>query len=51
LRIAQSRAVEAGWLHNMLDWVAGHSAQDDESVKQALKRWVPEYVPDVRKLT
>lgn len=48
LRIAQSRAVGADWLQQMLGWVGEHSTQSDLAVKQALKQWVPEYVPDLK---
>jgi FlaA1/EpsC-like NDP-sugar epimerase len=46
LRIAQSRSVDPQWLAQMLAWMAGHQALDDEAVKQALKQWLPEYEPD-----
>lgn len=48
LRIAQSRAVEADWLRQMLAWASDNSTLDDAEVKRALKQWVPEYTPDVR---
>ncbi len=46
LRIAQARAVPAEWLHKMLNWMNSNTAQNDMEVKQALIRWIPEYVPD-----
>ena len=48
LRIAQSRAVEAEWLKQMLAWACEPTVQDDAAVKRALTRWVPEYVPDMQ---
>ena len=46
LRIARSRTVEAAWVQQMLEWAGSEAVQEDRAVKQALKRWVPEYVPD-----
>ena len=46
LRIAQSRPLAADWPQQVLAWVSEHPTQDDAAVKQALKRWVPEYTPD-----
>lgn len=46
LRIAQARAVPAEWLHEMLNWMNSNATQNDMEVKEALVRWVPEYVPD-----
>lgn len=48
LRIAQSRPVEGECLKQMLVWACDDAAQDDVLVKQALKKWVPEYVPDLQ---
>ena len=48
LRIAQSRPVEAEWLKQMLAWACDEAMQDEAAVKQALKQWVPEYVPDMQ---
>ena len=46
LRIAQARQADAVWLAKLLGWVA-HPVQDDATVRQALKQWVPEYMPDI----
>lgn len=46
LRIAQARAVPAEWLHEILNWMNSNATQNDMEVKEALVRWVPEYVPD-----
>jgi len=46
LRIAQARAVPAEWLHEILNWLNSNATQNDMEVKEALVRWVPEYVPD-----
>jgi len=48
LRIAQSRPVQAEWLKQMLAWACDDAMKDDVAVKQALKQWVPEYVPDMQ---
>jgi len=48
LRIAQSRAVEADSWQRMLAWASEDATHDDPAVKQALKQWVPEYVPDLK---
>ncbi len=46
LRIAQSRPVEADWLQQVLAWATDPSPKEDEAVKQALRQWLPEYVPE-----
>jgi FlaA1/EpsC-like NDP-sugar epimerase len=48
LRIAQSRAVEEAWLQQMLAWACDEAMRDDVAVKQGLRQWVPEYVPDMQ---
>ena len=42
LRIARARSVEAGWLDELLGWLA-QLARDDRQVRSGLQRWVPEY--------
>ena len=48
LRIAQARQVAAGELQAMLDWVDADIANTDETVRERLRHWVPEYTPDTR---
>jgi FlaA1/EpsC-like NDP-sugar epimerase len=43
LRIAQSRAVEIGWLPLLIQWLVRSSTPSDEEVRADLGRWVPEY--------
>jgi len=42
LRIAQARQADAAWLAQLLNWVSEDQRNDDE-VRTALTRWVPEY--------
>lgn len=42
LRIAQARQADAAWLAQLLNWVSADQRNDDE-VRTALIRWVPEY--------
>ena len=42
LRIAQARQADAAWLVQLLNWVSADQRNDDE-VRTALIRWVPEY--------
>ena len=44
LRIAQARQADAAWLAQLLDWVSA-TVMDDDAVREALIRWVPEYQP------
>jgi len=44
LRIARSRAVPAGFYHEVQSWLA-QAPQQDDAVRMGLKRWVPEYEP------
>jgi len=45
LRIAKAREVEAGWLEGLLVWLDQTGIPEDESVREALQSWVPEYEP------
>ncbi len=45
LRIAQARAVSEGELKGMQDWIGGDTQRSDDSVREQLRRWVPEYTP------
>ncbi len=51
LRIAQARPADAAWLEELLKWIE-QSVLEDNSVRKALKSWVPEYEisPDKRQL-
>jgi len=40
--------VEADSWQRMLAWASEDATHDDPAVKQALKQWVPEYVPDLK---
>lgn len=44
LRIAEARQVDGSWLEDVLAWLGQGYAQEESAVKQALVRWVPEYV-------
>jgi FlaA1/EpsC-like NDP-sugar epimerase len=44
LRIAQARQVDGTWLAQLLKWVSV-SVMEDDAVRGALSRWVPEYQP------
>ncbi|MDP2759225.1 MAG: nucleoside-diphosphate sugar epimerase/dehydratase [Sideroxyarcus sp.] len=45
LRIAQARAVADDEFQALLEWVAASVPHDDESVRQRMRQWVPEYTP------
>ena len=45
LRIARSRPVPEGFHEYVQDWQLTDAAVDDEQVRSALKRWIPEYQP------
>ncbi|MDD5300781.1 MAG: nucleoside-diphosphate sugar epimerase/dehydratase [Gallionella sp.] len=45
LRIAQARQADAVWLAQLLKWTDS-ATMDDENVRAALQRWVPEYQPN-----
>lgn len=44
LRIAQARQADAAWLAQLLKWVSA-AVMEDDAVRAALTRWVPEYQP------
>jgi FlaA1/EpsC-like NDP-sugar epimerase len=43
LRIAQARQVPSEWLAAAVNWLQSSAGLDDCDVRDALKRWVPEY--------
>ena len=45
LRIARARQVDGAWLEQLLKWVSA-TVMEDDAVRAALRRWVPEYQPD-----
>ncbi|MBI5890608.1 MAG: polysaccharide biosynthesis protein [Nitrosomonadales bacterium] len=45
LRIAQARQVAVDELQSILEWVDTDKSHTDETVRERLQRWVPEYVP------
>ena len=47
LRIATARSVDAEWIQELMAWVNETPEMDERAIKQALKNWVPEYVPDL----
>lgn len=48
LRIAQARSADAGWLTNLLEWLANVQNLQEAQIKQDLQHWVVEYQPDTR---
>ena len=48
LRIASARPVDEAWVSDLMDWVAITPQLDEVAIKQQLKTWVPEYVPDLK---
>jgi FlaA1/EpsC-like NDP-sugar epimerase len=48
LRIAKAREVDAGFLTSLFAWLTQEKMPDDSDVRRDLKRWVPEYVAQVR---
>jgi FlaA1/EpsC-like NDP-sugar epimerase len=45
LRIAQASQSDAAWLEQLMSWVS-EAVMEDDAVRQALIRWVPEYLPN-----
>ena len=45
LRIAQANQSDTAWLEKLLVWVST-SVMEDDAVRQALHKWVPEYCPN-----
>ena len=48
LRIAKAREVDSGFINSVSAWLAQDRLPDDSDVRRDLKRWVPEYVAQVR---
>ncbi len=48
LRIAKAREVEAQFVEHLQEWLDRERTPDDVEVRRELKRWVPEYVAQVR---
>ena len=48
LRIANARVVDAELIQALITWVNETPEMDERAIKQALKNWVPEYVPDLK---
>jgi FlaA1/EpsC-like NDP-sugar epimerase len=48
LRIAKAREVDAALLDDIATWAGSDRVPDDSDVRRELKRWVPEYVAQVR---
>jgi len=45
LRIATARPIEAGWLGELLQWLAQGQLPKEDDVRKDLKSWIPEYEP------
>jgi FlaA1/EpsC-like NDP-sugar epimerase len=45
LRIAQAKLVDTAWLEQLLIWLS-ETVMEDDVVRRALTRWVPEYRPN-----
>src|SRR5690606_21869281 len=45
LRIARSRPTAPLLLEEVSSWLHGAASVPDDSVREALNRWIPEYVP------
>ena len=48
LRIAKAREVDGGFINSVSAWLLQERIPDDSDVRRDLKRWVPEYVAQVR---
>ena len=48
LRIAKAREVDGGFINSVSAWLFQDRIPDDSDVRRDLKRWVPEYVAQVR---
>ena len=48
LRVAKAREVASGFLDTLTSWLNQDRMPDDSEVRRELKRWVPEYVAQVR---
>ncbi|MBL8512822.1 MAG: polysaccharide biosynthesis protein, partial [Betaproteobacteria bacterium] len=48
LRVAKAREVDANLLDGIERWAGEDRTPDDSDVRRELKRWVPEYVAQVR---
>jgi FlaA1/EpsC-like NDP-sugar epimerase len=48
LRIAKAREVDGGFIESVSTWLLQERIPDDSDVRRDLKRWVPEYVAQVR---
>lgn len=48
LRIAKAREVDAAFVDSVSTWLYQEKIPDDSDVRRDLKRWVPEYVAQVR---
>lgn len=47
LRIAKARAADAAWLADLLKWLQAGVLPTDEELRTKLRRWVPEYRPEL----
>lgn len=47
LRIAMARSADKDWVHALVKWIDGLTAEHEAQIKEDLKLWVQEYVGDV----
>jgi FlaA1/EpsC-like NDP-sugar epimerase len=48
LRIAGARVVDEDWVDALIQWVVRTPELDETTIKEELKTWVPEYIPDLK---
>jgi len=48
LRIALARPVDQVWLENLLTWINSMQSVSEAQIKNELKSWVEEYMPQVQ---
>ncbi len=48
LRIAQARPVESSELAQLQNWISSPDTVADDRVRSEMRRWVPEYTPELR---
>ncbi len=48
LRVAKGRVADVAWYDECMAWLADAGLRDEDKVKRELKRWVPEYQPELK---
>jgi FlaA1/EpsC-like NDP-sugar epimerase len=51
LRIARARSVQAEWLPQVENWFLRNAMLSEDEVKAGLRRWVPDYLPNMESRT